>query len=72
METPLQHERIAPEITPYLLSRDYEDHLDWLENQRRTRSGGGGAFGFLRFFSVGASFASMLALMARTVRLPRG
>jgi hypothetical protein len=25
-------------IPPYLVSREYEDYLDWLENQRRTRA----------------------------------
>ena len=25
------------DLSPYLLSREYEDHLDWLENQRDTR-----------------------------------
>ena len=72
METPVQHERDTPEITPYHLSRDYEDHLDWLENQRRSRSGGSGARRFLRFFSVGASVGTLLTLMLRTVRFTRG
>ena len=26
---------------PHVLSREYEDHLDWLENQRRTRARAG-------------------------------
>ena len=28
----------SDDFSPYLLSRDYEDHLDWLENQRDTRN----------------------------------
>lgn len=27
-----------PHIAPHLLSRDYEDRLDWLENQRRDKT----------------------------------
>jgi hypothetical protein len=27
-----------PTAGPYYLSRDYEDRLDWLENQRRDRT----------------------------------
>jgi len=27
-----------PTAAPYHLSRDYEDRLDWLENQRRGRT----------------------------------
>jgi hypothetical protein len=40
MDKPGSHEApVTPKITPYLLSRDYEDHLDWLENRRRGRNG---------------------------------
>ena len=35
-----QPSKRTPEIAPYLLSREYEDHLDWLENQRRDRTRG--------------------------------
>jgi hypothetical protein len=28
----------TPEAAPYYLSREYEDRLDWLENQRRDRT----------------------------------
>ena len=43
MEQPVRSEGVPPstpasdDLSPYLLSRDYEDHLDWLENQRNTR-----------------------------------
>ena len=30
----------ADDIPSYLLSREYEDHLDWLENQRNSRNKG--------------------------------
>ena len=41
MDQPTPHPgNRTPEIAPYLLSRDYEDHLDWLENQRRDRTKG--------------------------------
>jgi hypothetical protein len=26
------------QVAPHLLSRDYEDRLDWLENQRRDKT----------------------------------
>jgi len=52
-------------LSPYLLSRDYEDYLDWLENQRRTRTrsrrgGGRFIFGALTAFATAFSFAGTL------------
>ena len=47
MEQPVRHEGARPsapaprDLSPHLLSRDYEDYLDWLENQRRGRTRGG-------------------------------
>jgi hypothetical protein len=44
MENPVRPEgapastSAADDFSPYLVSRDYEDHLDWLENQRNTRN----------------------------------
>jgi hypothetical protein len=51
-------------LSPHLLSRDYEDYLDWLENQRRSRTGRGGGvrslFGVLSVFGTAAGLAGTL------------
>jgi hypothetical protein len=56
----------TPEGTPYHLSRDYEDRLDWLENQRRDRTkrnrgtrvpGTRVLFGFTSLFMTAFAFA---------------
>lgn len=53
----------TPEIEPYLVSREYEDYLDWIENQRRGRSDGS-----LRSFLVGLTSAVVTAFtLAGTV-----
>lgn len=39
MERPSSEQRPdTPEFEPFLVSREYEDYLDWLENQRRDRT----------------------------------
>jgi hypothetical protein len=63
MERPVRPEGPATPATPHsispdLLSREYEDHLDWLENQRRSRGRGTGA---RAFFGLAAVFVSAFA-----------
>ena len=48
-------------IDPHLLSRDYEDHLDWLENQRKGRNRRSRARAWLGAFSGVAALALSLA-----------
>jgi hypothetical protein len=69
MEQPVRKEGAAAStsesstIPPYLLSRDYEDYLDWLENQRRTRTGrrvGRHWFGALSVFAAAFSLAGAM------------
>ena len=72
MEQPVRNEG-APaskpesrDLPPYLLSRDYEDYLDWLENQRRSRTNRGRGrwvFGTLSAFATAFSLAG--AMMRR-------
>jgi hypothetical protein len=54
-------------VTPHLLSRDYEDYLDWQENQRRDRTKRNrghrislGTFGFGALFATAFAFAGTL------------
>jgi hypothetical protein len=54
-------------VTPFLLSRDYEDYLDWQENQRRDRTKRNrgrriafGTFGFTTLFATAFAFAGAL------------
>ena len=73
MEPQTRPEPESPELTPYLLSREYEDHLDWLENQRRTRPGGNESRPrFLRFLSLAAGVGTFVGMVMRHVRVPRG
>ena len=53
------------DLSPYLLSRDYEDYLDWCENQRRGRSRRGA--GRLIFGAVSA-FAAAFSLAGTMLR----
>ena len=72
MEQPVRNEG-APasnsdsrDPSPYHLSRDYEDYLDWLENQRRSRTNrrhGRWVFGTLSAFATAFSLAG--AMMRR-------
>jgi hypothetical protein len=54
-------------IPPYLLSREYEDYLDWLENQRRSRNTGARRGRFLTLFSSAllSAFAFAGTMMRR-------
>lgn len=56
-------------VTPHPLSRDYEDYLDWLENQRRDRTKRGRghrlSFGTL---GVGTLFATAFAFAGTLMR----
>ena len=73
MEPPTRPEPESSERTSYLLSREYEDHLDWLENQRRTRSGGDeDRPRFFRLFSLAAGVGTLVGVVLRHVRAPRG
>lgn len=73
MEPSTRPEPESSELTPYLLSREYEDHLDWLENRRRTRSGGDeDRPRFLKFFSLAAGLGTFVGVVMRHVRAPRG
>ena len=73
MEPQARPDSDPAEIPPYLLSREYEDHLDWLENQRRTRGGDGhDRPRFFRLFSLAAGVGTLLSVMMRHVRTPRG
>lgn len=58
------------ELPPHVLTREYEDYLDWLENQRddRTRRGRGRAFGL---FSVVAGLGTLAGMVLHRVRTPR-
>ena len=51
-------------IPPHFLSRDYEDYLDWLENQRRDRIKRGGrgriSLGILSVFATAVSLAGVM------------
>jgi hypothetical protein len=73
MEQPL-HNPLPPspaaqprDLSPHLLSRSYEDYLDWLENQRRsrTRGGGGGRLLFGAVSMVATAFSLAGAVMRR-------
>jgi hypothetical protein len=56
----------ADEIAPYLLSREYEDHLDWLENQRDSRNRRSRRRAWLGAFSgVAALAVSVAGVMMR-------
>ena len=73
MEPPTRPEPESSELTPYVLSREYEDHLDWLENQRRTRSrGDADRPRFLKLFSLAAGVGTFVGVLMRHVRSPRG
>ena len=75
MEQPVRSEGAPPptpasddlDLSPYLLSRDYEDHLDWLENQRDTRvkRTGRRRFWLGAFTGVAALVASLGGTMLR-------
>ena len=52
-------------LSPHLLSRDYEDYLDWLENQRRSRTGGGRIRRLFGAFSVFAAAFSLAGVVFR-------
>ena len=69
MDQPTPHPgNRTPEIAPFLLTRDYEDRLDWLENQRRDRTKGrqiedrkGGVFlGVASLFVAAFAFAGAI------------
>ena len=69
MEQPVRNEGApssTPEsggIPPYLLSRDYEDYLDWLENQRRDRTSRGGrraSWGVMSLFATAFGLAGVM------------
>jgi hypothetical protein len=52
-------------VAPYLLSRDYEDYLDWLENQRRSRTNHGGGRQLVGVLSVFATAFGLAGAMMR-------
>ena len=55
----------TPALPPHLLSRDYEDYLDWLENQRRSHTRGGGIRRLFGTFSVVAAAFSLAGVVFR-------
>jgi hypothetical protein len=69
MEKPVRKEggSSTPEsggTPPHFLSRDYEDYLDWLENQRRDRIKRRGrgriSLGILSVFATAVSLAGVM------------
>lgn len=74
MEQPVRHDgpfAAAPASTPdpipltsHLLSREYEDVLDWQENQRRSRGKrrgrGSQSLGLLSFLAAAVGFAGTM------------
>ena len=73
MEQPIRRDGASPKrpeqgpLPPHLLSRDYEDHLDWLENQRRdrTRRGRGRRLGLGLFAAVVTAFSLAGTMLRR-------
>ena len=71
MEQPVRPEGASPTTpepgppSPHLLSRDYEDHLDWLENQRRDRTRRGRRLGFGVVAAVAAAFTFAGTMLRR-------
>ena len=71
MEQPVRSEgapTTTPEpgtLSPHVLSREYEDYLDWLENQRRDRTGRSRRVGFGVFAALAAAFTFAGTMMRR-------
>ena len=71
MEQPVRNEGApalppaAGELPSYLLSRDYENYLDWLENQRRSRTHGRRRGRFFGMFAACVSAFSLIGTLMR-------
>ena len=61
--TPRTLDAPHPETLSYLCSRQYEDYLDWLENQNRP------AFDLFRPFRLLGSLAAAIGLVAGAIFL---